>query len=488
MPRFPKTYVIVRGGSVETVTVTDIDTLLELRTELALLCHFGAGVTPAIIAAFEAKLNVLTSQNSDRTTAEYDDVEDMRSILMDAQASANALAAASIDADFPEIKGVLNMSTIENESEQFHQEAAEVIADAPVSDADALAEAFAEATTTEIPEADIGGEPVVDEVVTEVDTYEAEPGEAVAETDMQQAEACELVAESEGIVGGEQDVETVADALEKLADEAENELESIADDFADVSKEISDLSDTVHEAVGMKESPSDEVQNTTDPVEPIADSADQNPVESETADDKVEVLESAATDTSDDANSEGSFETMVQTGDVKEQDPFSTDELHADSPNEEPFDPFAAAEAEAANASAQSVGVVDSASTVTVPVTPTTSSSSTADWQSTGNLRGQLEEVKQNLIFQIDRLGEVLDHTAGVQEQVRKTASQAAEFRKAVDQAQAASQRFAAAQAESDKARSAYEQTQQRVAEARRAWEAAQCTATEAAKHVDANA
>ena len=195
MVPFPRTYGVVRGGSAETVTVGDIEALLELRTELELVVQFGAGATPAIVAALDARLDQLASREPGRAKATRDDVADMRSIVTGAMAPANSLAVASIDADFPEIKGALNMSAIEKESEQFHQEVAEAVEDAPVSDADTLAGAFAEATA-----------------------------EATPEADLPQAGGNEPAAEAGDTVGGddkEEEVETVTEALVELAAEAE---------------------------------------------------------------------------------------------------------------------------------------------------------------------------------------------------------------------------------------------------------------------------
>jgi len=421
MPPFPRTYGVVRGGSAETVTVGDVEALLELRTELELILQFGAGVTAEMVAALDARLGEPAWRGSSQRTATKDDVADMRSILTDAQAAANVLAVACIDADFQDIKRALNMSAIEKESEQFQQEVAEVVAGAPVSDGDASeadgqAEASAEATS-----------------------------EATPTIDAPQAGGSEPTAEARDTVVSEQEVEAAAEALEELAAEAENELDAIASGFEEAANEL------------------------TDPAATDADDVD-------TLLESMEV-DLAATDAPDSETVDDAFEAFAQTSEASD----------AGASDQETFDPFAADETATADEPEQTVGVVDSTATVTEPITPTFSGSAQAK-QGCGGLRGQIVEIRQNLIFQIDRLAEVLDGAADMQEQVRKIASQAAQFKEAAEQAQEASRKFAAAQAEVDQARSEYEQAEARVAEARRAWETAQHTAAEAAQKVQANA
>jgi len=455
MPPFPRTYGVVRGGSAETVTVGDVEALLELRTELELVVKFGAGATPAIVAALDARLAQLASQEPGRAKATRDDVADMRSIVMDAKAPANALAVASIDVDFPEIKGMLNMSAIENESEQFHQEVAEAVDNAPAT------------------------------------------SEATPEADLPQAGGSEPAAEAGDTVVGDEEVETVTDALEELAAEAETELDAIASGFEEAANELTELGDTLQETVGTAESPEDTAENPDDERKAVAedvaiDESDVAGPASTDADDVGALLESVeadvpAADTADSETADDAFEALAE---ASEAAAAGTSVLAGDAavePDQETFDPFAAADAATADEPAQTIGIVDSAATISEPVAPTFSGTARAS-QACGSFRGQIEEIKQNLVFQIDRLAEVLDGATDVQEQVSKTARQAAQFKQAADQAQAASQQCAAAQAEADQAKSTYEQAEARVAEARRAWETAQRTAADAAQCVEASA
>lgn len=436
MPPFPKTYQVVRGGSFETVVVGDVEALLDLRTELELVLQLGAGATPEMVAALDARLGQLASLEPGEAMTEFANVLDIRSVLTDAMAPANSLAAASIDANYPEIKGVLNMSAVKKESKKFKKEVAEAIGDAPVDDVDALANAFADATE-----------------------------EATLTAKTSQADGAEPAAEAEDIIIGEQQVEIVADALEGLAAEAENELEAITNGFEEAADELVGMGLTTQDTVCEAENPSDENQDT------MSDVATTEP--------------NIAEPVSEDTYIDDPFEELALAIEENNAGMFGLDEGTSRENNQKAIDPFASTGAETVDVPTQAVGVVDSAKTITMPVTQTYSASVQSS-QDCGGLRDRLEEIKQNLISQIDRLAEVLDEVSNVQEQVCQAASQAAKFRQAADQAQTASQQLAAIQAEANQARSQCKQAENRVAEAHREWEAAQRAAAEAAQRIEA--
>ncbi len=100
------------------------------------------------------------------------------------------------------------------------------------------------------------------------------------------------------------------------------------------------------------------------------------------------------------------------------------------------------------------------------------------------DLRRQLADIKAALVIQFDRLGELVEQSAGMQDSAQRTLAQASRFRAAAKDAQNASQRFTAAQAAADEARAAYEHAQQQVAQARQEWETAQQLAAQAADQI----
>ncbi len=158
MAAFPRTYRIVRSGQVQTATVHDADELFTLRAELELTLRFGAGANERVLQALDERMSRLHAEGTGDVGSAIVQLADMRSILVDGMAPANLMAARQIDADFPTLTGALDMDEIKNESDQFHQDVAAEISVSGVPDADALAEAFAEATADAGDHADLPAE------------------------------------------------------------------------------------------------------------------------------------------------------------------------------------------------------------------------------------------------------------------------------------------------------------------------------------------
>jgi len=101
-----------------------------------------------------------------------------------------------------------------------------------------------------------------------------------------------------------------------------------------------------------------------------------------------------------------------------------------------------------------------------------------------GDFRSQLEDIKNTLVSQIDRLGGLFDSVARLQEESQQTLVKALEVKQATDRAFEASRQYADVFAKAEMARAACQQAEAQVAAARMQWENAQQGASAAAQGV----
>ncbi len=285
MPVFPRTYGVVRSGQVHAATVHDADELFTLRAELELTLRFATGANECVLQALDARMSRLRAEGTGDVGSAMVQLADMRSILVDGMAPANLLATRQMDADFPTLTEALDMDEIKNESDQFHQDVAAEISASGVPNADALAEAFAEATAGGVDHADlpadqaeVGPEPLEGVSIeplpisvpdagspAETAAQAAETNLAAAEDLLAQIEAGQdllaTVAESktskeeptaaptEGLPDGAfaQSAKTTANAFSSVQDE----LAAMSESLSTTAEELGELTSTVAAAVGV---------------------------------------------------------------------------------------------------------------------------------------------------------------------------------------------------------------------------------------------
>ena len=315
MAAFPRTYGVVKSGQVQTATVHDADELFALRAELELTLRFGAGATEQVLGALDERMRRLRAEGTGDVASALIQLTDMRSILLDGMAPANVMAARCMDADFPTLCGALDMDEIKNESDQFHQDVAAELSASGVPDADALAEAFAEATA----ETGIGDTPVQDgpEIASEpLEGVSMEPVPAVpngvspAETAAQVAEANlaaaeDLLAQIEAgqdllaaAVGStpaedepvspasESQIDTAAapscDATVGGLDQVQDEIAAMSKALSSTAAELGSLTETVAAAVGAVDTGSSDEDLAAAMADMLAPTADASEPAEET--------------------------------------------------------------------------------------------------------------------------------------------------------------------------------------------------------------
>lgn len=291
MAAFPRTYEVVRSGQVQAATVHDADELIALRAELELRLRFGRGATERVRGALGARIGRLRAEGTGDVASAVAQLEDMQSILVDGMAPENLTAARRMDADFPTLCGALDMDEIKNESDQFHQDVAAEISASGVPDADALAEAFAEASAPEgacepSPQErlDVISEPlegVSVEPVPMTAPSVASPAETAAQVVEAELVAAEdllaqieagqdLLAAAAGVAvppaertasqaeGGVEAVSaTFAETVAGAFSEAQDELAAMSKTLSETADELGSLTETVAATVSVGEEASD---------------------------------------------------------------------------------------------------------------------------------------------------------------------------------------------------------------------------------------
>ena len=247
MTSFPTSYKIVRTGKVQIVTVPDGQALLDLRTELELILRFGATATPEKFVLLDARIRRLASDTSERGRFLSDNLAEMRSILADAAEPINKLAAARIDEDFPDLMRAMNMSSIDNESNQYHEDLENEIREELNEQAEPTANGPAADDVQDQP-----GNELQNETTGEVDTTDdiqdgndpddfTELFEAMA-ADADNSDLSDTNVQSTNAKTGndkqamsDPSIENAVEAVAESLTTAEQELESITEGFTEVA-------------------------------------------------------------------------------------------------------------------------------------------------------------------------------------------------------------------------------------------------------------
>lgn len=421
MAVFPRTYPIVREGVLQTATVGDRERLLDLRTELELGRRFSAGATPRLVAAIEARLTQVWTASAGSPQEREEalaNLEDLQAILRDAMTSVNQQTMAEIDRAFPALRAGMNMSSIQQDSEQFREDVASEVQASEVEDVDALLAAFeqanaegaagAEAPTTEA--GDAGG-PIEDELATLV---------------ADEAGECDSASAA---------VEGVADEVARQLNHADEHLDAIASAFEQAATELDELTaEVAAPAVAAVASP------------PLKEN-------------EAELSASVEADTAQELAALRDWDEQTAKPVAETTDTPATSVV----PVEFSSNSTAAPRQEASQAELSE----SSRPTMTIAVQPSATPASTAV------LRQQIQQARTTILSELDDVLAVLERLDRVQEQADRTMRRAEEFHETAMKAQEAAQAFAAAQEQAERARAALDAAEGQAAVARRQWEQA---------------
>jgi len=478
---FPQTYQIVRRGVITPVTVRDHETLLSLRTELELVVRFGAGATGPVVAALDAKLARIQSEGIGQTDPPAADIEDMRTILSDGLNPAAAAAIAEMDADFPQARGEINMESIQQESEQFHQDVADEIETSGVPDAEELGRAFTQATGSVSSPSTSEDTPATDEAAIDpVKPAMAERADPAATGDSAADEPDAISGEAASATGADGHDAAATGPDEPEVDSVQAALAEAAGDLDRITGEDSACDDSaaeldhgaaengsdspapvVHAEPPAEPQPSADIGTAGDPLDAASDPSLETATEplSEdltTTEDEATAIASALQEVTAELDAMGdSIEASVGT---TEDAVGAQEETWVGEPPEMPVAP------------------VDRAGSQPCPTPSQTR-------PTTSSLREEIVEIKGKLLSALEGVAPLLDRIDQANKQVEAKLARAAAFQRAAEEAQEAGQRVATAQAEAVEARGAYSRAQEQLEQARATWKAAQQTATDAASH-----
>lgn len=427
---FPRAYRVVRQGQWQMASVTSGQELAALRMELEIIHRFGRGAAPGLVAVLDARLTrTATGDQADLATrqAAVRDLQDMRGILCDAMATANARAIEDIDRDSPDIRTRLPMESIKKDAKQFRQDVTRQVKAAQADGSDADVEAMLAAFDQAAAQVDDAGAPAA----------QAAPGTAASATDDAMVDAL------------------LAEATPPTQDVDLNSLPEAA------------VVDPVHAAMAELAASADEETTSPTPttsVPPVGESAwtdnagnVDNPLQSDVIGDA-------------DADAAAGLETVSQR--------VAESLTHA----ERELDSIASAFEVAAVELGDMTAAVHKTSTV--ELSQPDQAAAFANAPSTGPTAGvkiQIQQARTRILSELDDVLVMLEHVDQMQAQADESLRKAKRFEQAAARAQEAGQRLAEAEAEAAKARAIFEQAQLRVSSVRHSWEQARQDAAAAA-------
>jgi hypothetical protein len=372
------------------------------------------------------------------------ELQEVRAILSDSLSPANRQAIAQIDQECPQARAGVAMESIEQDTKGFRDDVTAQLQTAEIDDVDAL-----------------------------LATFEQASQESSAE-------------QSPAAATGDEDLDADLQAL-----------------LAQVSEPASDDSELAQLAASL-DAPDTEAapalpQTDTEPVELVAASMpDQNlelpvgeivaesdpAVAPDAAPTNIEAVTEQVSETL--TNAEAQLDAIASAFEVAaaELGDISAEVAQAVPTRAEP--PTADASVQTAYPEPQPIGIpVEQQSAPSAPApAPELHSAASLPSESprrAGQLRGQLQRARANILSELDDLLVMLDRVDQMQVQADQAVRKAREFEQAATRAHQANQVLADAEAEAAKARAAFEQAQSRVNGARNAWESAQREAALAA-------
>ncbi len=504
---------MIRAGQVESVAVEDLDELIRLRTELAILDRFGQGSNDQVIAAIAASLEEAeqTDETPDHKPA---DLKEMLQILRDAANPVVAETVAAIDADFPQAAQAMQIETIEQEAEAFHVNVAGGVLASGLPDAVEVSQSYLTAVSarphspSDTDVVDNGDDPVSeteearsdsgDDVVSSSDVEAAV--EVQPDSPADEAPAGDPAAASPSIEAGvtvEPEVSEQADPVP--ATQPEDAAPEPAADAAESSEDIDALLDSL----------TAEAEEATGSAEPIDD--DEVPLEQDLAEALVaqevpndEDVELPATEpdapdavgaTDEAALSEQALGDLVEevTAEAVADDSVDVEDQPAD-PAEDvdkgptPMEVSVDAALDVADAAVKTIATdFVGGEDEPAPIEPSADEAPAdagggLEPAATGSvadeLRAEVDDIRRVLTDQLDRLTAVLERVEQVSNQAQQTLGQANRLREAAESARdeaaaalEAQKTYVQAQKQADRARAASEQAQARAETARQALE-----------------
>ncbi len=326
MASFPKSYPIIRSGRIEQATVNDLDELIRLRTELAILSRFGRGATERVIETLAGMVDE-ADEAGEPPPKERDDLAESVQILRDAMHPTIAETRSAIDAEFPQAAAAVQLQTIHDEADEFHRTIADHLKASGATDAEEVVEAYLAASGTPYDQEPVEASPESgDQTVSDSASAPQEPVEAAAEavetaseempeqsasaesvlteakaaavpadTPMPEAEDAEEGAATDDAPESAEAVDDVDGLLDSLAQEAEGAgdaaVEASAEapvDAVDEPTEEALVGDVVEDAIEAEQL----AEDTSEVAEPGVEAGEADVVSEDAGDDAMDALDS----------------------------------------------------------------------------------------------------------------------------------------------------------------------------------------------------
>ncbi len=454
MSSFPKTYLMVRSGTVGQVAVANLDELLRLRTELAILERFGRGSSDQVVSAIEER--VQTARAGDHREQEVAELEELLQILEDAANPIVRETATGIDAEIPEVSEAVQLQTVRREAEGFYRSVAEAIGASGLPDAQALARTYLTATgaepgpSTATDVASDGDQDVTEptHVQTQAEDANAEPaGQTQAGLEVAPDKADTDLAEADAVVQPDPapPEQSEAAAEPDATDPTENlDVDQILDSLTDEVEAITSEYPPDPEPEATRPEPSAGAEDLPDisDVEPAAE-IDEPTTEEPPIPDAEEGVdgtpdtpqgEALTVPVSGDEGQDQAATEPVETTAGVTADEAVTDVASETAETEPPLDQAGATIEDADLTTAEADAPAEDAASA---IESTADVDASPEASPTTGLRAELHDIRSALTDQMDRLATVLDQMEAVRSQARGALAEANRLQEAA-QAEAA--------------------------------------------------
>lgn len=440
---YPRTYAIVRQGESQVASVANLEELIALRTELELIRRFGAGATIELIDALDRRIAQMRSPDwtqSESSAPCAGELQEVRAILSDSLSPANRQAVAQIDQECPQARAGVAMESIEQDTKDFRDDVTAQLQNAEIDDVDALLATFEQASQESSAEQSPAGTTGDEDLDADLQALLAQVSEPASDD----SELAQLAASL--------DAPEAAPALPQT-DTEPVELVAASEPDQNLDLPVGEVVAESAPAVAPDAAPTN--------IEAVTEQVSETLTNAEAQLDAIaSAFEVAAAELGD------------ISAEVAQAVPTLAEPQTADAP------------VQTAYPEPQPIGIPveqQSASSAPAPELQSAVSLPSESPRRAGQLRGQLQRARANILSELDDLLVMLDRVDQMQVQADQAVRKAREFEQAATRAHQANQVLADAEAEAAKARAAFEQAQCKVNGARTAWESAQCEAALAA-------
>lgn len=539
VPSFPRRYRIARSGREQTVRIQDAEQLWMLRAELEVAHRFALVAGESAESSLRRRIEWLRQHRPGVKQHHLRRITEMLGILQDARSPVNVRTRLRIDSEFPGLQAEVDMDSIEKDSRKF-QEEIDKVQSTDEQDVDALLASLEELQSDEADNgADQASEASTD--TPEIDASDALAGEVQGNAEpASQSENDDLNQLLQEVA----DLENSADVSDEPAEADGGESNDIAEpaeeptgnepeltDDGEIDAALGDLDDQLSQLPTSTEQESLDPDSSAELDEEIKAAEAQTDVDADAQEAAETSNEESAVDA--DRAAQDVADTLTQAEDelgaiaeAFEQAADDLNDLHddvefetspAEPPDETPgnavndetesgmasrfdndteglaeFEQEVDATPDISDADNQATAQTpaDTPAIKTVPVTPASTGTgqspvarrtTDASGRTTQAMRGQVDQIKQNILVELDQVVSLLDHIDESYQSSQEAMTRAVRFEQAAAQTQAAAEAFAEACTQAGEAKAAYDRAQSQLEQATQRFQQAQEQAREAA-------